>query len=84
MSKRCVTSFQPEQVESLEADMLLRLAHRFTNESDVRRLGSSLRIPRCTVESTLTNNRHDICSAAYVVLDYWEKGRRIQQWLSKL
>ena len=75
MSKRCVTSFQPEQVESLEADMLLRLAHRFTNESDVRRLGSSLRIPRCTVESTLTNNRHDICSAAYVVLDYWEKGQ---------
>ena len=57
-------------------DVLLDLAGRFTNDTDVRRLGSSLKIPSHTVESTLTNNRHDICSAAYVVLKEWEKGQQ--------
>ena len=51
------------------------MADRFTNERDVRRLGSSLSIPRHTVESILTNNKNDIWSAAYKVLQEWEKGQ---------
>ena len=56
--------------------MLLRLAYRFTNEYDVRRLGFALSVPSHTVESTLTNNPRDICSAAYKVLLEWEKGQQ--------
>ena len=60
--------------ESLNAVHLVKLSHWITTETELRRLSiEGLKIPESNIQSALTNNRGNICAAAYRVLSTWQK-----------
>ena len=63
--------FQTEEQRELTDQDVLKVSRRLHQKSELRKLALQLGHDSSTIETSLTNNRHDCHEAAYDVLSEW-------------